>query len=72
MCKRENLPWVFSEKEIESISEQWDSNGSNLFWESVVTRKVIVDNVRYAEIDIEQFSYQVLLRAFLGEDNYLT
>lgn len=72
LCKRENLQWVFSEKEIESISEQWDSNGSNLFWESVVTRKVIVDNVRYAEIDIEQFSYQVLLRAFLGEDNYLT
>jgi hypothetical protein len=69
LCKRENLPWVFSENEIEKIAEQWDSSGSNLFWESVVSRQMIVDNVKYAEISIEAFSLQVLLRTFLGEDN---
>ena len=71
LCKRENLPWFFSEKEIINIVEQWDSKNCDLFWDSVVTRKMIVDNVKYPEINIEEFTLQILLRTFIGEDNKL-
>lgn len=67
--ERKKLPWIFSKNEIEYILNQWDSRNSYLFWNSIVSRKMIIENVRYSEISIEEYSLQLMLRAFLGEDN---
>lgn len=71
LCQREELPWMFSEEEIKNIAEQWDSKDADLFWNSIVTRRMIIDNVEYSEFSIKEFSLYFTLRLFLGEDNKL-
>lgn len=73
LLQREKLPWSFTKNELDKIAEYWDTEGSNMFWDSVVSRSNIIDNVKYPEISINQFTelllLLLLLRTFMAEDN---